>query len=60
MIHLTLAIAAFMQMMAEAIFWVAARFAGYLALGGGAVAVPLLGLRWWRRRPAARSRTPDA
>lgn len=47
MIHVTLAIASFMEMLIGAMLWVGARFAGY-ALGGLAVvAVP-----WWlvRRR----------
>lgn len=47
MIHVTLAIAAFMEMLIGAMIWVGARFAGYAAIGIAVIALP-----WWiiRRR----------
>ena len=49
-IHITLAIASFMQILIEAVFWVGARFAGYAAIVVLAIGLPVFLVRLVRRR----------
>lgn len=53
-IHVTLAIAAFMEMLIGAMLWVGARFAGYAAVALAVVALPWWLLRRHRRRAPPR------